>query len=359
VALRLRSKSVAMPRKKALPKGIAETVAVNPISIGWALVIADRLSFRAAAKELGVRHASVSRRLRELEDSLGTTLFERTRHGLKITHAGATFIQQAREAFQQLQQASKIAAKAGRGETGRLSIGIQPSVGAGFLRELLRAYSEKYSDVTVEFIEGVPPAELVARMQDRKLDVAFVHESARAPDYDIVPLWQERLFVALPAGHRLEDRTAVGWPALRNEHFIISRANCDPELCERVIRHLSQHTPGSIIEKLNVSCDTLMHLVGIRRGLSITSEAAVSTSYPDVIFRPISGEDAMVRFSAVSLRSNGNPALRRLLSLAKARAKRERTNATPTPNAHRSGKWSFTLSLALLGALSRRLGLST
>jgi DNA-binding transcriptional LysR family regulator len=88
-----------MPRKKALPKGIAETVAVNPISIGWALVIADRLSFRAAARELGVRHASVSRRLRELEDSLGTTLFERTRHGLKITHAGASFIQQAREAF--------------------------------------------------------------------------------------------------------------------------------------------------------------------------------------------------------------------------------------------------------------------
>jgi DNA-binding transcriptional LysR family regulator len=213
--------------------------------------------------------------------------------------------------------------------------------------------------VTVEFVEGVPPAELVARMQDHKLDVAFVHESARATDCDIVPLWQERLFVALPAGHRLEDRTAVGWPALRNEHFIISRANCDPELCERVIRHLSQHTPGSIIEKLNVSCDTLMHLVGIRRGLSITSEAAVSTSYPDVIFRPISGEDAMVRFSAVSLRSNGNPALRRLLSLAKARAKRERTNATPTPKAHRSGKWSFTLILALLGALSRRLGLST
>jgi hypothetical protein len=67
----------------------------------------------------------------------------------------------------------------------------------------------------------------------------------------------------------------------------------------------------------------------------------------------------MIRFSAVSLRSNGNPALRRLLSLAKARAKRERTNATPTPKAHRSGKWSFTLILALLGALSRRLGLST
>jgi hypothetical protein len=114
-----------------------------------------------------------------------------------------------------------------------------------------------------------------------------------------------------------------------------------------------------MIEKLKVSGDTLIHLVGIRRGLTITTEAAISTSYPAVIFRPISGEDEMIRFSVVSLRSNGNPALRRLLSIAKAQAKRERRNATPTPNAHRSRKWSFTLTLALLGALSRRFGLST
>ena len=221
------------------------------------------------------------------------------------------------------------------------------------------AYSEKYSDVTVEFVEGVPPADLVARVQDRKLDVAFVHDAAYATDCDIVPLWQERLFVALPAGHRLEDRTAIGWPALRNEHFIVNRASCDPELCERVIRHLSQHTPGSMIEKLSVSGDTVMHLVGIRRGLTITSEAAISTTYRDVIFRPITGEDAMIRFSAVSLRSNGNPALRRLLSLARAQAKRERRNATPTPNAHRSSRWPSALMLAFLDVLSRRLGLST
>ena len=103
---------------------------------------------------------------------------------------------------------------------------------------------------------------------------------------------------------------------------------------------------------------TLMHLVGIRRGLTITSEAVVSTSYPDVIFRPITGEDAMIRFSAVSLRSNGNPALRRLLSLARAQAKKEKRNGTPTSNAHRSGRWSLGLVMALLSAFSRRLGLS-
>jgi DNA-binding transcriptional LysR family regulator len=350
-----------MPRKKSSPKGITESAAVNPIAIGWALIIADRRSFRGAARELGIRHASVSRRLRELEESLGVSLFERSRRGLKPTIAGAGFIQEAREAFAHLQRATRMAAEASRGGTGHLSIGIQPSMGAGFLRTLLQVYSERHPNVTIEFIEGAPPAEHISLVQGRLLDVAFVRDTARPADCDVAPLWKERLFVAVPRGHRLRDRTAVGWPALRNEHFIIRQAKCDPELCERVIKHLSDHTPGAVIEKLNVGRETVMHLVGIGRGLTITSEAAVSTAYPDVIFLPISGNDETVLFSAVWLQGNGNPALRRLLSLAKVQAaeRQDQTNVSSRADPHRSGKWPITLSPAFLGALSRRLGLST
>jgi DNA-binding transcriptional LysR family regulator len=309
-----------MRRKKVTPKGIAQSGGVDPISIGWALVVAERRSFRAAAKELGVRHASVSRRLRDLEESLGTALFERGGRGLKLTSVGASFFQQAHEAFQQLRRATRIASKASRGEAGFLSIGIQASVGAGFLRELLLAYSGKHPAVSIDFVEGIPPVELARRVQDRKLDVAFLRDASLATDCRILPLWQERLFVALPSGHRLKDRTAVGWPALRNEHFIVDRADRDSEICKRMIKHLAYHTSGVLIERQNVSIDTLMNLVGIGRGLAITSEAAISTPYRDVIFVPISGEDEMAEFSAVSLNSNENPALRPLLSLAKAQA---------------------------------------
>jgi DNA-binding transcriptional LysR family regulator len=128
-----------------------------------------------------------------------------------------------------------------------------------------------------------------------------------------------------------------------------------------VIKHLSDHTPDAGIQKLNVGREALMHLVGIGRGLTITSEATVSTAYPDVIFLPISGDDETVQFSAVWLQQNGNPALRRLLSLAKVHAnqKRDQANASWRANPHRSGQWPITLSLAFLGALSRSLGLST
>jgi hypothetical protein len=64
-----------------------------------------------------------------------------------------------------------MAGAAGRGKSGRLSIGIQPSIGAGFFRELFRAYSERQGPLdeaaekqliseTIEIIaaaEGKPP----------------------------------------------------------------------------------------------------------------------------------------------------------------------------------------------------------
>ena len=70
----------------------------------------------------------------------------------------------------------------------------------------------------------------------------------------------------------------------------------------------------------------------MKSGISITSEATVATPYPNIIFRPISGGDETVAFSAVWLPGNDNPALRRFLSLAKARAKRKRRDAPPQGN---------------------------
>jgi hypothetical protein len=66
-----------------------------------------------------------------------------------------------------------------------------------------------------------------------------------------------------------------------------------------------------------------MHLVAIGRGLTLTSEATIGARFPGVVYRPLAGE--LLPFCAVWSRLNGNPALRRLLSLARdmsARAKK-------------------------------------
>jgi DNA-binding transcriptional LysR family regulator len=347
--------SIDMPQSKSSSKATAKSPRINPVSVEYALVVAE---LGSAARALGIRQSSLSRRVRALEDALGTSIFERRRRGVTLTNAGARFLQQANNALLQLDQATKSVHAAARGATGQLSIGIRSSMAGGFLRELVQAYSKQHPDVDMQIIEGAS-TEHISLVRKRRLDVAFVADPSEAADCDVAPLWNERLFVVLPRDHALCDRKEVAWEALRNEHFVIRQSNCGRALCERVIKHLSSrgHTPS--VQKVDVGRETVMHLVAMGQGVSLTSEATIAMSFPEVVFRPISGADATLQFSAVWSPINDNPALRRFLGLARVRAKEHQRAVSSKHPPRPISTGGISLSFAFLGALAKRLGLST
>ena len=66
---------------------------MDPHSLAWddfklVRLIAEAKSLAGAAQRLGVNHSTVFRRLGQLEEALGTKLFERHRTGYALTPAG-------------------------------------------------------------------------------------------------------------------------------------------------------------------------------------------------------------------------------------------------------------------------------
>jgi DNA-binding transcriptional LysR family regulator len=122
--------------------------------------------------------------------------------------------------------------------------------------------------------------------------------------------------VALPDDYALRSANAIEWQDLRNEHVIVRKSDRDPARRDRLIRRLTDGNQAPILERLDVSRGTLMHLVALGRGIGLTSEATIATPFPKVVFRPVAGEDAFLQFCAVWSSQNNNPALRRFLSLA-------------------------------------------
>src|SRR5262245_35581177 len=176
-------------RKKGAP-----SPALTLISLSQALLVGEYLSFRRVASVLGVRQSAVSRRVRELEDELGVSLFERHQTGVRVTNAGVRFLQEAREALLQLDNAVKTATAAGSGTIGRLSIGILSSVATCYLRELIQIYCSRHPNIAVQILEGAS-ADNIAAVLKRQLDVAFIMETTEAEGCDTVSLWNERVFV--------------------------------------------------------------------------------------------------------------------------------------------------------------------
>jgi len=294
------------------------TLTIEVRHLRYVVAAAERGSFRRAARALKVQESAISRRIRDLEDEIGAALFVRHHGGVHLTQAGQRFVMRARRALSQIGHAAIDAGSFGRGETGVVRIGIFSSLASGFLSDLLRAYVGANPEVRPDLIEGAP-TDHIASVQRHRLDIAFLTGQPIADGCDLAHLWNERVYVALPSDHELARKREIAWGNLRDRHFIVSETDPGPEIHDYLVKHLADLGHHPSVERHGVGRDNLMHLVAIRQGLTLTSEATTAARFPGVVYRPLSEE--ILPFCAIWSPQNDNPALRRLLSLARTMSK--------------------------------------
>ena len=86
------------------------------------IVVAEELSFRRAADRLNMAQPPLTATIKRLEDTIGATLIERTNRITRLTEAGLVFLEEARKAVSQADQAVLAAQRAGAGLTGALRV---------------------------------------------------------------------------------------------------------------------------------------------------------------------------------------------------------------------------------------------
>ena len=298
----------------------------------YVVAAAECGSFRRAAKALGIQESAISRRIRDTEDETGAAFFIRTSSGVFLTQAGRKFVAHARKVLTQISYATADVGSIGRGEEGIVRVGIFSSLASGFLAELLHSFCATHSDVRTDIIEGAP-SDHIAAIQQHRLDVAFVTGNPRLRDCDVKQFWTEQVYVVLPKAHPLITRESIHWTDLRDQHFIVSEMDPGPEIHDFLVKHLADLGVHPAIERCCVGRDTLMQIVSLGRGLTLTSEAIIATGFPGVIYKQLHGE--LLPFSAVWSPRNDNPAFRRLLSMAHAMSAQsavKRSNEVANPS---------------------------
>lgn len=279
---------------------------------------AEHGSFRKAGNVLEIQESAISRSIRDLEDHLGASLFQRYNGGVRLTGAGQRFLRRARTALRQIDEGAKDVAAIGRSDEGGIKVGILSSLASGFLFELLRAYDKAHPSILMEVVDG-SPAEHAAAIRQFQLDVAFITGTAEWSDCESEYLWSERMFAVLPSGHRLTAKEELGWHDLAGESFIVSDAAPGPAVYDHLMQQLTALGRVPEIHAQLVGRDGLLSMVALGRGLTLISEAATGAQMPGVAYRPILNE--VLPFSAIWSPNNDNPASRRLLSLARFMAR--------------------------------------
>jgi len=146
----------------------------------YALAIGQGGSLAAAARQMGVNHTTVLRRLDALEARLGTRLFERQRQGYHPTEAGALLLEQARRMADQVDEIERRVQGRDRELTGQLRLTTAFVVMEHLLPAPLAAFARDYPGIEVEVLENAFMVDLARRSPEsstswsqRQADVAL------------------------------------------------------------------------------------------------------------------------------------------------------------------------------------------
>lgn len=286
----------------------------------YAVAAADHGSFYRAARALDIEQSTLSRNISKLERSIGMRIFERSRAGVTMTLAGGTFLRSARPMVSTADKMVAMMRAAGQGRAGGFVLGHNSSVSAGHLRATLIGWRDAHPDVEVDCVEA-DRSVLLAGLDTGEVDIAILMGAAGHHGFRCEPLWSERMLVALPASHLLAERDVVHWTDLRGEQFLLPAADPGPEIRDMLLGRLAVSGTKPDIRMHQSSRETVLSVLGGSSGVSIVCEGSTGARYPDVVYRPIHGEQgpALTGYSGCWRDDNSNPALRRFLGFIKAR----------------------------------------
>lgn len=110
---------------------------------------AERRSFVAAGRALGLSASAVGKSVARLEERVGTRLFHRTTRRMSLTEEGATFYAQCRRILDDLRDAEAVLSDTRRAPRGRLRVGL-PTIGYRFLLPVLPEFRRRYPDIELD-----------------------------------------------------------------------------------------------------------------------------------------------------------------------------------------------------------------
>lgn len=163
-------------------------------------VAANSGGFSAAEQRLRMSRATISRRIKEVEEKLGTSLCTRGPQGFELTEAGKAVLRLTSEALDALERI-KPSVDALRGRvSGDLAIGIADNAFSNpdcRVSNALNLLLETVSDMHLE-VKTLPLTELSRALHERQIHIAIQGVHTRSPSLRYIELFDEHHFIYAP-----------------------------------------------------------------------------------------------------------------------------------------------------------------
>lgn len=267
----------------------------------YLLAVADHGGFTRAAEALHVSQPTLSQQIRQLEESLGVDLFDRTSRSVKPTDAGQAYIECARRVLVELEAGKRALHDVKDLSRGSLRLAMTPTFMAYLVGPLVRDFVARYPGIHLEIFE-LSMDDIEAGLADDSLDIAIAFTPVRNPDIECIPAFVETLGVMVGREHPLYDSSLVLSP---NDIAQLDFALLAPGYITRVSvdEYFRQH---GITPKVQIEVNSVSTLLEVIRHAPLVTMLPEAIATEDRALRRLRVESEAPQRGAALLRRRNN-----------------------------------------------------
>jgi len=280
--------------------------------------LVEEKNFERAAARLGIAQPGLSQQILALEDIVGTPLLDRRKRSVQLTTTGLLLFEDAQKILAQADATVMALKRAGRGETGRISIGYVASAAySGMFTSSLAAFRAAYPDVELQLVE-MEMRQQMAKISEGELDFGYIRPPAPIPEgLTTAVILKEPLVAALPEGHPLAHRSQIDLSELSSATFITPRQPPDVGFHSNTIEACGEAGFAPNISAVGRDFTTIASMVAVGLGLALVPASMRCLQLPGIRYVNLANSQATSNLAVAHRKAETSSPVRTFISLIK------------------------------------------
>ena len=250
----------------------------------YVVAVAETRHFGHAAERCHVSQPSLSASVKNLEEELGVTLFERGKRGVFLTEAGEQIVAQARRALEEAERVKTVARQGRDPLKGVLRLGIIHTIAPYLLPDLVGALRRSAPEMPLD-VEENTTANLDRMLKAGELEAVILALPYDGPGIETVPLYEEIFRVVAPAKHALARRKTIAVEELdAGELLLLPVGHC---FRDQVLDACNEFSRPPEAGRQGNSLETLRSMVASGLGISVLPASALTPRYATKLLKVV------------------------------------------------------------------------
>ena len=278
------------------------------------LAVAEELHFRKAAEKLFISQPGLSRQIKQMEDELGVTLFERHNRRVVLTKVGEYLKEEFTNQLNTLSHTLENAKLLETGKKGSLKIGYVGSAMQDVIPNLLLKFEKNNSDILCNLKE-IDNQKQIKDLLSFDLDIGFVRLERVPRNLEIKSILKENFCLVLPKNHKTNQENFKNLLAFKNESFILFDAKYSASYYEKVMQIFDDCGFTPLVSHNTIHSSSIFKLVENGFGVSIVPKSLAKKRGYKIKFIELDKIPQKTTLSVIWNQKNGNPILNDVLRL--------------------------------------------